>query len=114
MRLCQAMGGDPGTISGLSGIGDLMLTAFGDLSRNRSCGLRMARGESVSDITKDMTVEGIYSAKVAVSYADACGLELPIFRTVEAIIDGRMTLEEAQEHLMGLPLSRERVATRSM
>ena len=48
------------------------------------------------------------------SYADACGLELPIFRTVEAIIDGRMTLEEAQEHLMGLPLSRERVATRSM
>ena len=40
---CKAMGGDPTTISGLSGIGDLMLTCFGDLSRNRTCGLRLAK-----------------------------------------------------------------------
>ncbi|CAE7676337.1 gpsA, partial [Symbiodinium microadriaticum] len=63
MQLCKAMGGDPGTISGLAGIGDLMLTAFGDLSRNRSCGKRMAQGESVADIMASMTVEGVYSAK---------------------------------------------------
>jgi glycerol-3-phosphate dehydrogenase len=49
---------------GLAGIGDLMLTAFGDLSRNRSCGKRMAQGETVGDITAAMTVEGVYSAKV--------------------------------------------------
>ncbi len=43
MELCRAMGGEPATISGLAGIGDLMLTAFGDLSRNRSLGCRMAK-----------------------------------------------------------------------
>jgi glycerol-3-phosphate dehydrogenase len=47
-----------------------------------------------------------------VTYADACGLELPIFRTVASILDGKLTLQEAQAHLMGLPLSRERVVRR--
>jgi hypothetical protein len=45
-----------------------------------------------------------------VTYADACDLKLPIFRTVAAIISGEMTLQEAETHLMGLPLSKERVA----
>lgn len=109
MQLCKAMGGDPSTISGLSGIGDLMLTCFGDLSRNRTCGMRLAKGESIDEITASTTVEGVFSAKVAVTYADACDLKLPIFRTVAAILNGEMTVEEAERHLMGLPLTKERV-----
>lgn len=46
---------------------------------------------------------------MAVTYADACGLHLPIFRTVAAILSGSMTLREAETHLMGLPLTKERV-----
>lgn len=109
MELCKAMGGDPSTISGLSGIGDLMLTCFGEQSRNRTCGSRLAAGESIADITANTTVEGVFSAKVAVTYADACGLKLPIFRTVAAILAGEMTIQEAENHLMELPLSKERV-----
>jgi glycerol-3-phosphate dehydrogenase (NAD+) len=76
--LCKAMGGQPHTISGLAGVGgnfvifsnkgyliyyfiitkDLMLTAFGDLSRNRTCGVRLTKGETLEEITKDSTVEG--------------------------------------------------------
>lgn len=51
----------------------------------------------------------MHSAQVAVTYADACDLKLPIFRTVAAIIAGELTLQEAEAHLMGLPLSRERI-----
>lgn len=64
--VCTLSVSNPGYI-GLAGIGDLMLTAFGDLSRNRSCGKRIAQGESVGDITAAMTVEGVYSAKVKIA-----------------------------------------------
>lgn len=50
--------------------------------------------------------------QVAVTYADACGLKLPIFRTVAAILSGRMTLAQAESHLMDLPLSKERVVSK--
>ncbi len=82
-NLCQAMGGNASTISGLSGVGDLMLTAFGDASRNRSMGKRLCKGENVETITQTMTVEGVPTALVAVRFADKCGLDLPIFRTVK-------------------------------
>jgi len=68
--LCRAMGGDELTISGLSGIGDLMLTSFGALSRNRTCGIRLVQGESMEDICKTSTVEGVPTAEVAVHFAD--------------------------------------------
>lgn len=66
-------------------------------------------GESIEDITASTTVEGVFSAKVAVSYADACDLKLPIFRTVASILAGEMTLAEAESHILGLPLTKERV-----
>jgi glycerol-3-phosphate dehydrogenase (NAD+) len=105
--LCKAMGGQPQTISGLSGIGDLMLTAFGDLSRNRTLGIRISRGESVLEITKEMTVEGVPTAKVALEFAHRCGLDLPLFQTVASILNGELSLKEAQMQLMGRPLSHE-------
>lgn len=105
--LCIAMGGNPKTIDGLSGIGDLMLTCFSSQSRNQRCGQRLIKGEAVSDIEKDYTVEGVPTAEVAVAYADMCGLELPLFRTVYGLIYGTISPEEAVPILMGRPLQQE-------
>jgi len=107
MLLCEAMGGNRDTIAGLSGVGDLMLTAFGSLSRNRTCGMRLVKGEKLSDILSETTVEGVPTASVAVYYADKCGLELPLFRLVDAILSGKMNVEDAQKALMGRPLGKE-------
>lgn len=101
MELCRAMGGQSHTISGLSGIGDLMLTAFGELSRNRSFGERIAKGEKIADITSHSTVEGIATAEVAVHFANKCGLDLPIFRTVASILRGDQSLENVDVALLG-------------
>lgn len=106
-KLCVAMGGQPITISGLSGIGDLMLTAFGSLSRNRSCGLRIIKGERVEDILKETTVEGVPTAEVAVHFAEQCGLDLPIFRAVNATLKGKIKREDLQDLLMNRPLKSE-------
>lgn len=105
--LCIAMGGNPSTIDGLSGIGDLMLTCFSSQSRNQRCGQRLMKGDTVKDIQKDYTVEGVPTAEVAVAYADMTGLELPIFRTVLALIQGQLSPEEAVPALMGRPLTQE-------
>ncbi|KAF0698461.1 Aste57867_10921 [Aphanomyces stellatus] len=106
-KLCIAMGGHPQTISGLSGIGDLMLTAFGSLSRNRTCGIRLIKGEKLDDIMKDATVEGVPTAEVAVHFAYQCGLELPIFRAVNDLIQGRVGRADIQHVLMNRPLGSE-------
>ncbi|CAK4130389.1 unnamed protein product [Aphanomyces euteiches] len=106
-KLCIAMGGLPHTISGLSGIGDLMLTAFGSLSRNRQCGIRLIKGESKETILKESTVEGVPTAEVAVYFADKCGLDLPIFRTVNDMIQGRVNADDLQNILMNRPLKSE-------
>jgi glycerol-3-phosphate dehydrogenase (NAD+) len=105
--LCIAMGGDPKTIDGLSGIGDLMLTCFSSQSRNQRCGQRLVQGDSIEDIRKDYTVEGVPTADVAVAYADMCGLECPLFRTVDDLIHGKLTPEEAVSSLMGRQLVQE-------
>lgn len=106
-QLCIAMGGNPATIEGLSGIGDLMLTCFSSQSRNQRCGQRLIKGDLLEDIQKDMTVEGVPTAEVAVAYADLCGLELPIFRTVHALLHNQLTPQEAVTFLMSRPLSSE-------
>ena len=92
-QLCRAMGGEPQTISGLSGVGDLMLTAFGEMSRNRTLGRRLVQGETLELLTAEMTVEGVPTAQVAVHLGDRCGLELPIFRAVASILSGEMTVQ---------------------
>mmetsp|Transcript_21591 Transcript_21591/g.26728 ORF Transcript_21591/g.26728 Transcript_21591/m.26728 type:complete len:346 (-) Transcript_21591:7-1044(-) len=106
-QLCVAMGGNPETIAGLSGVGDLMLTAFGNLSRNRSMGMRIIKGERVEDICKEYTVEGVPTSEVAVMFADDCGLEVPIFRAVAKIINGEVKPEDVQDLLMSRPLTTE-------
>jgi len=105
--LCIAMGGQDDTIDGLSGIGDLMLTCFSSQSRNQRCGQRLIKGDSIENILKDYTVEGVPTADVAVAYADMCGLECPIFRTVHALIHKNISPEQAVKKLMGRPLNQE-------
>jgi glycerol-3-phosphate dehydrogenase (NAD+) len=120
--LCKAMGGEPQTISGLSGVGDLILTCFGSLSRNRTLGIKLSKGEKLEDVTSQMTVEGtdsilfpshclidmmmivgVPTAKVAIEFARRCGLDLPIFTAVHAILNGQLKIEDAHVHLMGRP-----------
>jgi len=107
--LCIAMGGDEATVNGLSGVGDLVLSAFGDLSRNRSCGVRLARGETLEDIlTAGTTVEGVPTAEVAADFAAKCNLDLPLFNAVHCILKGELTCQQALDKLMTRPLGMER------
>lgn len=105
--LCMAMGGDPDTITGLSGVGDLMLTAFGSLSRNRTLGQRLVKGEKLEDLLKENTVEGVPTAEVAVIYSKKCGLDTPIFDAIQKLLSGEIGAAEAQILLMNRPLKSE-------
>lgn len=65
------------------------------------------RGEKVEDVTKEMTVEGVPTAQVALEFAHRCGLDLPIFNAVALILSGDLPIEEAHVHLMGRPVRPE-------
>jgi glycerol-3-phosphate dehydrogenase (NAD(P)+) len=79
-RLIAKLGGDPRTASGLSGVGDLVLTCTGDLSRNRTVGLRLGRGESIESILADMKMvaEGVKNSVTVSALAQHAGVEMPI------------------------------------
>jgi len=106
-ELCIAMGGKEETIHGLSGIGDLMLTCFSKKSRNQRCGYRLMHGETMEQITAEFTVEGAATSEVAMVYAELCGLELPLFSMVHALIQHQITPEEAVRRIMTRPLGNE-------
>ncbi|HEV8195921.1 MAG TPA: NAD(P)H-dependent glycerol-3-phosphate dehydrogenase [Gemmatimonadales bacterium] len=79
-RLGVALGADPRTFSGLAGVGDLVLTTCGSLSRNRALGVALAQGETLSDFTAShhAVVEGVHTARVAVRMAEQARVEMPI------------------------------------
>jgi len=79
-RLGVALGADPRTFSGLAGVGDLVLTTCGALSRNRALGIALARGDTLEHFTAShrAVVEGVYTARVALELADRAGVEMPI------------------------------------
>eukprot|EP01094_Clydonella_sp_ATCC50884_P012783 TRINITY_DN23066_c0_g1_i1.p1 TRINITY_DN23066_c0_g1~~TRINITY_DN23066_c0_g1_i1.p1 ORF type:complete len:350 (-),score=114.82 TRINITY_DN23066_c0_g1_i1:187-1236(-) len=108
-RLAERMGADPHTLAGLSGIGDLMLTCYGSLSRNRTVGFRLGSGETLQEILDSMkeVVEGIATAKAAVTLAKNYDLDLPIVFTVAAIIKGELEAKEAVHRLMSIPMGSE-------
>lgn len=109
-RLAVKMGARPDTVSGLSGIGDLMLTCFGSLSRNRTVGKRLGSGESLESIlaTMEEVAEGVATTPAACKLAEQYGLDLPIIKAVAAILRGDLQAREAVLHLMTLPLSDEK------
>ncbi|HEY5896979.1 MAG TPA: NAD(P)H-dependent glycerol-3-phosphate dehydrogenase [Burkholderiales bacterium] len=109
-RLGAALGGQPETFMGLAGAGDLILTATGDLSRNRRVGLELARGRSLAEIVSTLghVAEGVYSAKEAARLATAHHVEMPVTEAVSAVLDGRLTASAALERLLARDPKMER------
>lgn len=87
-RLGVALGADPLTFQGLAGIGDLVLTCTGDLSRNRTLGLRLGKGEKLEDITASspMVAEGVKTARSALGLASREDVELPITEEINKVL----------------------------
>lgn len=102
-RLGVALGARPETFMGLSGLGDLVLTATGDLSRNRTVGRRLAEGRPLQRILSELghVAEGVPTAPMLLQRADALGVDMPIVHAVVAVLDGRATPAQALEQLMG-------------
>ncbi len=102
-RLGVALGAQPGTFMGLSGVGDLVLTATGDLSRNRTVGQQLALSLPLAQILSELghVAEGVYSAAMVLRRAHAHGVEMPITEAVTQVLDGRITPRQAVERLMG-------------
>jgi glycerol-3-phosphate dehydrogenase (NAD(P)+) len=102
-RLGVALGARAETFMGLSGLGDLVLTATGDLSRNRKVGLRLARGVPRARVVAEIghVAEGVYSAPVVLQRARELGVEMPITQAVVDVLDGTLTPQAALEALMG-------------
>lgn len=102
-RLGVALGARAETFMGLSGLGDLVLTATGDLSRNRRVGLALAQGQSVEQAVQSLghVAEGVYSARTVVGRAQAMGLEMPIAQAVLDLLEGRLIPAQAVTALMG-------------
>ena len=102
-RLGVALGAKPETFMGLSGLGDLVLTATGDLSRNRKVGLLLAQGMDLQQALQSLghVAEGVYSARTVVKRAQALGVEMPIAQAVVALLDGQLKPTEAVSALMG-------------
>jgi glycerol-3-phosphate dehydrogenase (NAD(P)+) len=97
-----ALGGKAETFMGLSGLGDLVLTATGDLSRNRRVGLRLAAGLALPDILSELghVAEGVPTAAMVVRRAQALGVEMPITEAVAAVLAGTLDPRRAVDALM--------------
>ncbi|MDJ0761759.1 MAG: NAD(P)H-dependent glycerol-3-phosphate dehydrogenase [Myxococcota bacterium] len=109
-RLAVACGANPLTLAGLAGMGDLVLTCTGHLSRNLSVGIRLGRGEPISTIIGNMTMvaEGVQTARSALTLARKYSVEMPICEVVARLLDGEVTPNEAVSTLMGRKLRSER------
>ncbi|MBI1942143.1 MAG: NAD(P)-dependent glycerol-3-phosphate dehydrogenase [Betaproteobacteria bacterium] len=101
-RLGVALGGRAETVMGLTGAGDLILTATGSLSRNRRVGLELARGKALPAIVAELghVAEGVRSAHAALARARAAGVEMPITAAVDAVLEGRLAPPQAVELLL--------------
>ena len=101
-RLGLALGAQVETFMGLSGLGDLVLTATGDLSRNRRVGLRLAAGVGLTQILHELghVAEGVYSAETVLQRARALGIDMPITAAVVAVLRGELAPRDAVAALM--------------
>jgi glycerol-3-phosphate dehydrogenase (NAD(P)+) len=108
-RLAVAMGGQPQTLAGLAGMGDLVLTCTGELSRNRSVGVELAKGRALSDIIGSMTMvaEGVETVPAAVDLACKYNVNMPITEQMDSILRGGRSPREAIRDLMERKLKDE-------
>lgn len=104
-RLAVAMGGEPETVRGLSGLGDLVLTGTSRQSRNFRYGVALAEGNFES--VNAALVEGVYSASVASELAASHGVEMPISSAVARVLEGKLGIPQALEELMSRPITTE-------
>jgi glycerol-3-phosphate dehydrogenase (NAD(P)+) len=102
-RLGQRLGGRLETFMGLAGVGDLILTCTGDLSRNRTVGLRLAAGEPLAAILADLghVAEGVGTAHALARWASQHGVEMPITRAVCQVLEGSLAPAAAVSMLLG-------------
>jgi glycerol-3-phosphate dehydrogenase (NAD(P)+) len=107
LRFADSYGAERETLMGLSGLGDLVLTASSPQSRNFAFGERLGRGVPVADAAGGKLAEGALTAPVLVAMAEDRGIEMPIAAAVDAVIAGRLTLPQAIDALMQRPLRRE-------
>ncbi len=112
MRLGRKLGADPTTFSGLSGVGDLVATAFSENSRNHFVGYMLGKGRNLHEIrseldARNMVAEGIETTFNAYELSRKLDVSMPILETVYMILKGRMTAEEGLRKLMLRPLKKE-------
>ena len=108
-RLGLALGADIETFMGLSGLGDLVLTATGDLSRNRKVGLLLAEGKTLSEAVASLghVAEGVYCARTVSQRALSLGVDMPITQCVVKVLDGTLSAKQAVGLLMGRDATEE-------
>jgi glycerol-3-phosphate dehydrogenase (NAD(P)+) len=109
-RLGAALGGTPETFMGLAGAGALILTATGDLSRNRRVGLELASGKKLNDILVSLghVAEGVYTAREVAQLAKTRGVDMPVTEAVNLVLEGKLAPKEAVEQLLARDPKRER------
>ena len=102
LRLAAAIGGRPETLMGLAGLGDLVLTSTGDLSRNRRLGLALGRGQSLQDAVREIgqVVESVQTADEVMRQADRHGIDLPISSAVRAVLHGDLSPTDGLQQLL--------------
>ena len=112
-RIGVALGADAETFLGLSGMGDLLLTCTGDLSRNRRVGLGLGQGRPLDEIVAELgeVAEGVQTTRAACRLASRLGVEAPISTQVRMVLDGEKTPQQAGRTLMTRQLKSERDAT---
>jgi len=108
-RLAIAMGGEAKTLAGLAGLGDLVLTCSGDLSRNRYVGKELGRGRRLPEIlgSMRMVAEGVETCGVAVALGAKFGVDMPIIQQMDAVMGGRKSPQQAVRELMDRALRGE-------
>ena len=109
-RLGAALGAQAETVMGLAGVGDLILTATGDLSRNRRVGLELARGLPLPAVLAGLghVAEGVRSAKEVMRLAAARRIDMPVSEAVNSVLDGKLSPAEAVERLLAREPKMER------
>lgn len=110
-RLALALGAERETLSGLSGLGDLVLTCSSETSRNMSCGMALGKGERLEDIlgARNAVTEGVATAPVLKRLAAERGVDMPICDAVADVIEGAISVDEAIQRLLMRPNKAETV-----
>lgn len=107
MRFARPFGGRPETLMGLSGLGDLVLTASSPQSRNFAFGERLGKGATPEEASGGKLVEGAFSAQALVDLARTQAVEMPVAEAVAAVVAGALTVDAAMARLLSRPLKAE-------